>query len=250
MSQDSGVLSERQWQDSYDPNCDYDYQIDVDAICAVTAHGTSSEDWDQIAQDGSNIWRFDFHFADRPKEMIGHCTESEYESWWAEPWNFELKAEIQGDEDSGQLYFESEAPQNGDDDSSNDEYEKALDILGGVGGTYTKVGAAIGKYLLRDSGSAFHSHDNESVFHWDLSLSGEYSDLPHDDGDDEINAVQTSMRVRNEYKDGTHGIKYTPSYTFSYIEWDAEQCACSRTYRTYATTAPHVSGYADYEAVE
>jgi hypothetical protein len=256
MAENSGTVADFSYNRTYYPEC-YDDTMEIEAATAINAEGSSSEDWNQIDQNGSNIWRFNFHFADRPKEYLAHCYQGNYTEYWASPDSFKLTVEIGGAEDENQITFQGPSPNESvNDDSGNPEQNFALDILGGVGGIYTSLGAAVGKYYLASGGSpiSLQKENYNTKFTWDIALSGNYYDLPHEQSG-EAKSVQVGMKIFNEYSSGSHTIKYTPEYTFNYYklaESPYGYCGCQagdNIYVAHQTTSPYYPVYASYEAV-
>jgi hypothetical protein len=260
MGKNSGTLYDYDYSRTYYPEC-YDGEMNLTAATAVTAEGSSSEDWNQIEEGEDNIWRFHFHFNDRPKEFLGPCQQSQYSSYWAEPDSYQLIAEIGGAEDENEITFLAPSPnESTNDDDENEQYGPALDILDGVGGIYTSLGAAIGRYYLNSGSSAVRLQRENfyTKYTWNLDLAGAYEDLPKSDNG-EAKSVQVGMKVHSDYSSGSHSIKYTPEYTFSYNKLAKSPegyCGCKEgalygnIYRALKTTSPTYPGYATYEAIQ
>ncbi|MFC5368402.1 hypothetical protein [Salinirubrum litoreum] len=248
MSKDHGDLDAYDWSDSMSGVCSGASDSDWTAAYGVNASGSTSEEWNQIDQNGSNIWRFFFHFRERPENLvIDVCQEND--TYQPEPHNFRFVVELADAEDDSQIYLKFPEPQDGEDDSENTELGLAMDILSNVGGLYTDIGFAVGDYLISGDGSNTYvnQENNASKLTWDVDVTGEYDDLPLET--DEARGAQVSCAVKNEYADGTHSIKYQPEYTFLYRETGQTYCSCSINYERYKTVAPGVIGFASYEAI-
>lgn len=250
MAEDHGVLDELEWARSESTDC-YDGSImGWKAASAVCAFDTASENYDQIDSNGSNVWRFDVHFPERPKALLGPCSANDNSANWAYPVNFRFDIEIGDNESKYELYLTDPAPEDGENDSENDEKGLALNIIGGYGNVYTSLGAAIGDYIIdSSSGTYVDQISNGEGMLFDIDVSGDYYDLPREE-DSEAKAAQVSVRVNNEYPPGdNHEIIYVPEYTFSYAYLDETTCSCSDFYRTQKTTTPFSTGYGVFESV-
>lgn len=242
---DCGALNEWDWSRS-GGDCE---GISWSMAAAITANGTSSEDWDQIDENGTNIWKFSSHFMDRAGDDLSDSC-GVYPSDGAIPYGFEYRIEIGSDEDPGELFFQSWEPEDGDGDSTNDELGLTLDILGTAAGTvagpYASIGKALIQYSMDGSGTTVTSENLDSKLNFDVPVTGDHEDLPHESSG-EIKAAEVSVRVKNEYSSGSHMIKFRPSYTFGYRT--AANCVCHSdyVYTRYKTTAPDTDLYGFYD---
>lgn len=249
MSKDGGILDEVTWDRTMDSKCYDTKSSDWRMVSATHARGTTSEEWNEIDQNGSNIWRFQMYFPNRPESVYNiPCWERYGEpDWRPYPANFQYSVEIGYNEDPSQLYFRDNMPEDGDGDSDNAELDLVLDILGGVGGFYTGVGTAVVKYLIDNgwfsSGVNFSSSSSSDRYEWDIPLRGGYDDLPHEES--KARSAEVKCRVRNEYASGTHDVSVTQSYTFNYRSTEdpygvCDYSDCSFTYtKKTATTKIH-----------
>jgi hypothetical protein len=244
MGQDGGILDEVSWYRTMDSSCS-GTSSDWRMASSTHAEGTDSSEWNEIAYNGSNIWRFQMYFPNRPESIFDpDCRDSgvDYRPW---PVNFQYDVSIGSDEDASDLYFTHNEPQDGDGDSGNDELDLALDILGGVSGFYTSVGAAVIKFLIGGSGTSFESSNLGGSYSWDVPLEGNYDDLPHES--DKARSAEVRLRVNNEYTSGTHYLDVSQSYTFGYYtDEDGSYCRCSSPiseWKKTATTKIHSPSY-------
>lgn len=248
MADDYGILEEvDDWSGSMETDCYRGDEISWSAVTAASAHDTPSEDYDEIDENGSNVWRFDIHFQDRPKHLLGPCNGDKPNNW-AWPVSFQFEISIADSEDPNELYFDKPQPE--DDTSSTDEIGTTLDIIDSFGSVYTSLGTAVGDYILSNVNTPDVTYEkNGSKYIFDIPVDGNYYDLPREESD-EAKAAQVSLRVQNEYPPGDwHAIKYLPEYTFSYKEVDPWDCDCSKTPRTLKTTVPDYKGWCYFESV-
>jgi hypothetical protein len=249
MGTDHGVLHEVSWAgEMTDDYCEELY-MDWDMVAAASADATQSEGYDEIDENGSNIWRFDAHFSDRPKHMLDGCNYSDDSNYWAFADNFRYNIN-NGDEDKGEVYLTDPAPQDGDEDSSNEEMEFVLDIIAGTG-TYAAIGAAVGKYLISGGSDScdVKQKNNGAKYIFDIDLDGDYDDLPREE-DEEAKATQVSLRVNNELNEGDYGtLEFLPEYTFGYRIKDTEFCSCNEFDIKYKTIVSDDTAFPTYESV-
>lgn len=250
MSQDCGTLDDWEWTGSLSSSCNA--SSDWTAAAAITANGNSNEDWNQIAYNGSNIWKFAFHFRERPENLYQDgCTQDTDTYMKPHPDNFNFSVYTDSDEDASSLWFDSWEPDNHDDDgSNNDELGLVLDILGGVGGPYTSIGAAVVDYIVSGDNSITVSEQNNNTdLTFDVPTGGDYPDLPRENSS-EARSAEVSVRLQNEYQTGYHDVWFMPKYTFSYKYSDENTCYDCYTYDTrYKTVAPTYKLLGTYEAV-
>lgn len=242
--EDVGMLTETWWDDVLSQECDSETGSYWSMEGGVSAKGTTSEDWNQIQESESNIWRFFTHFSNRP--------ENRTDCGWSGPWpdQFEMIVQIGDDEDNAELYFDAWEPKDGEGDSDNQLTETLLDIVGGFGGTYTGIGAAIAKFLIQDGSSTTVTAENvNSKLTFTVPLEGGYDDLPHET--DKAEVAEVRIRVNSDYASGTHNLKYMPKYTFGYMEDTYFECTCHSdyTYANYKTSAPANPLKPEYDAV-
>lgn len=242
---DCGTLDEWDWSGSGGQCTGISWSM----AAAITANGTSSEEWDQIDENGTNIWKFSAHFTDRPVDDLSDSCDIHPGD--AKPYSFEYRVEIGGEEDPAEVFFQSWEPQDGDGDSTNDELGLALNILGsatGTAGPYVSIGSALIQYSMDGSGTTVSSENLDSKLNFDVPVTGDHDDLPHETSD-EIKAAEVSVRVKNEYSSGSHTINFRPSYTFGYRTAAGEECYCHSdyVYTHYKTTAPDYDLYGFYE---
>jgi len=69
MSKDGGILDEVTWDRTMDSKCYETKSSDWRMVSATHARGTTSEEWNEIDQNGSNIWRFQMYFPNRPESV-------------------------------------------------------------------------------------------------------------------------------------------------------------------------------------
>jgi len=250
MGTDHGVLHEISWEGNQtNPKCDEDY-MDWEMVAAASADATQSEDYDEIEKNGSNVWRFDAHFSNTPKHLLDGCDYSDNAEYWAFPDNFRYNIN-NGSEDTGEVYLTDPAPQDGDEDSSNEELEFALDIIAGAG-TYAAIGAAVGKYIISSDGSDscdVKQENNGAKYIFDITLDGNYDDIPREK-DDEAKATQVSLRVNNELEEGDYGtLEFLPEYTFGYYEKATDYCDCNNIRTWYKTTVSDSTAFPTYKSI-
>lgn len=234
MGRDGGILDEVDWYRTMESSCS-GTSSNWRVASGVHAEGTDSSEWSEIAYNGSNIWRFQMYFPNRPESIFpDECksTGVDYRPW---PVNFQYDVNIGWNEDPSDLYFTHNEPQDGDGDSDNDELNLALDILGGTSGFYTSVGSAVVKYLIDGNGTSFDSSNMGGSYSWDIPLEGDYNDLPHESSDAE--SAEVRLRVNNEYTSGTHYLDVTQSYTFGYYTDEGSYCRCSSPISEWKKTA-------------
>lgn len=250
MSQDCGTLDDWEWSGSLSSSCNA--SSDWTAAAAITANGSTNEDWNQIAYNGTNGWKFNFHFRERPENLYQDGCSRDSETWMKpHPHNFNYSIYTASDEDTSNLYFENWDPQDGDGDGSNDnETNLLLDILGGIGGPYTSIGSAVIKYLVADNDTVTVDATNLNTdLTFDVPVKGDYTDLPRETSS-EAKSTEVAVRVRNEYQSDYHSVYFMPKYTFSYKYSDENQCYDCSTYTTYyKTVAPDYKLVGTYEAV-
>ena len=248
--QDVGTLADDEWTGSLSSSCNA--SSDWTAAAAITANGSSNEDWNQIAYNGTNVWKFAFHFRERPENLYQDgCTQDSETYMKPHPHNFKFSIYTASDEETSNLYFDNWDPQSGDSDGSSDnETNLLLDILGGVGGPYTAIGAAVAEYLVADNRTLSVNKANSNTnLTFDVPVKGDYSDLPQEGS--KAKAAEVSVRVKSEYDSGNHSIKFMPKYTFSYKYSDENQCYDCYTYDTrYKTVIPESDLTGTFEATE
>lgn len=249
MSQDTGVLDEHSWTNSMSYDCSGGNTSDWEAVYGISAEGSTQEEWDQIAYNGSNIWRFFFHFEERPENLIPDaCNNDGF--YPPEPSNFRFVVEIADAEDASNLYFSHPDPADGEGESDNDELGLLLNLLGSVGNVYVSAGAAVVDYVMSGSGSStsVQQDRNGAKYTFDIDVGGGYDDLPHV-VDGEPHVADVSLRVNNEYQSDTHCVKYVPEYTFAYRDQGSfsTNCSCTETYVEYRTVSSDILGFACYD---
>lgn len=249
MSQDCGTLGDTEWEGSLSSSCDA--SSDWTAAAAITANGSTTEDWNQIAYNGTNDWKFNFHFRERPENLYHDGCPNDGETWLKpRPHNFNFSVYTPSYEDTSNLYFDSWDPTDSDGGGSGDnEMDLVLDIVGGVGGPYTAVAVAVIDYLVSDDRTTTVDATNLNTdLTFDVPLKGDYTDLPRETSN-EAKSAEVAVRVRNEYESGQHSVYFMPKYTFSYKYSDENQCYDCSTYTTYyKTVAPDYPLVGTYEA--
>lgn len=250
MAKNGGTLYDSEWSNSMDTSCE-GYSTWTGAT-AITANGSSSEDWNQIAEGETNIWKFWIHFRERPENLYHDgCTyyDDDFKPY---PHNFNFHVYTHYDEDPSELWFPSWEPDNHDDDGSdNDELDLVLDIINGVGGPYTTIGTAVVDYMISgDDSIDVDESDLSTDLTFDCPADGGYDALPRENSD-EARSAQVSVRIQNEYADGYHSIYGIPKYTFGYKITDPNQCTdCYAYYTEYKTVTPETKPWGTFEAVQ
>lgn len=255
MAEDTGMLHENTWTGSISKDfdtCGGNVSTNWEMALGVSAKGSTQEEWNQIAEGESNIWKFFTHFTDRPEHVLRDvCNPSAIVANPRPiPHNLRYVVENADVESDSDFYFSHPEPQDGDGDSENDELNLALDILGSVGNVYTALGAAVAKYFIDGSNGASVSYtDGGASYTFDVDLTGDRDDLPHEESG-EAHTAQVSLRANNDYASGEHYALFLPEYTFRYIiEGDYRPCDCRNWSYEYKTTAPYSHGLIEYEAV-
>lgn len=248
MSENSGTLHDADWSNSMGNSC---ASSDWTGGAGITAKGSSSEDWNQIAEGETNIWKFWIYFRERPEDLYNDwCT---YDSDWKPlPHNFNFHVYTHHDEDPSELWFPAWEPDNHDDDgSNNDEISLVLDILDGIGGPLTSIGTAVVDYIIDgDNSITVDETDYSTDLTFDCPVKGGYADLPREKSD-ETAAAEVSVRVQNEYADGYHSVYGIPKYTFRYTYSDPNQCSdCYAYTNRYKTITPETKPWGTFEAIQ
>jgi hypothetical protein len=247
--QDHGVLSEVTINNSITSSCDKASSMDwtfTGGISSVEGDTSDEEKYDEIEQYGSKIWKFFGHFESVPKNLVkDNCPNEDLTAF---PDSFEYTVQPDEDENIGDVYLNKPQPREDTTDSSNPELYLALDLIAGLSGTYTSIGAAMFKYFIRDGDSVTVDEPDRSTY---------VIDVPHEtdrdlqqEKDGEANVAEVSLRVNNETEVGTsHLIDFHPSYTFGYPKTYEKDCFCDTTVTEYKTTAPDFVATGQYETI-
>jgi len=246
--EEHGELYGKDWSGSVTRDCWGGQEMTWEAMASVCASNEKEANYDEIESEGSNRWRFDMHFTDRPEEMLHPCDNAKQKEYWAEPYSFEYRIEVT-DNHHDQVYVSGPDP--ADESSSSNEIGFLLDIIAASGNYYAAVGAAAGDYIISGSSSTNVTPiDGDRGYVFDISLDGDsYDDLPHEEND-EIGATQVSLRVNNNKdKYGRGDLKFLPKYTFEYEQGGKDyECTCV-PHRRWKTTVPDTHLYPSFESV-
>ncbi|MFB6177764.1 MAG: hypothetical protein ABEI99_11605, partial [Halobaculum sp.] len=89
----------------------------------------------------SKVWKFFGHFEELPKNLVKDNCPAEDNT--AFPDSFEYTVQPGDGEDVSDLYLNKPQPREDTTDSTNPELNLALDVIAGITGTYTSIGAAV-----------------------------------------------------------------------------------------------------------
>lgn len=257
MSEDHGLLDEGSWSDSISYNCSGGNSMEWEGAFGVGAEGNTQEEWDQIAYNGSNVWRFFFNFEDRPGNLIPDaCNNDDFDRYNPEPWNFRYVIDV-SDASNDNTYLSQPEPEDGEGESENKELGLLLELLGATGNIYVSAASVVVDYVMATrwgSSTNVDQEGNGEKYIFDIDVGGGYDDLPHATNDDERQVTDVSLRVNNEWNDDDrHCVLFMPEYTFEYWGPDPayqSNCQCDpitkfQTVSPDDTWAP--AGYACYD---
>lgn len=230
-----GILDEVTWDGTEESVCS-NRNSDWRLYSGVYALGSSEEEWSQIEDNGSNIWRFAQSFSNLPEST--YPLDDRKDSFDYRPWpdNFQYDVSIAYDEDVSNLYLNFPSPDDSESGNNYSEFDLLLDILGGAGGFWVNAGAAAIEYVIGPDDATVTVADLGESISWDIPMDGsDYSDLPQERSSDATGA-EVRARVNNEYSSGTHELSVTQSFTYDYYtQYDPVYDSCDPTYRYVAS---------------